>query len=88
CNESVAILISKVANLKKHLTFIQHKGVKLFNKVMRQVDSAAARAEIFNNELAIAVQNSYSSLFTRFEKSYHSLSERIINMLKYYLGHA
>ncbi|MCD7465688.1 hypothetical protein HAX54_001765 [Datura stramonium] len=88
CNESIAILISDVANLKKQLTHIQHEGVKSFNKVLRQVDSAAARAEISDNELAIVVQNSYSSLSIRFKKSYHLFSKRIINMLKYFLGRA
>ncbi|MCE5166243.1 hypothetical protein HAX54_016336, partial [Datura stramonium] len=85
--ESLAVLISNVADLKNQLTLIQYEGIKSFNKVMRQVNSATARAEISDNELAIVVQNS-SSLSTRFEKSYHSLSEHIINMLKYFLVHA
>ncbi|MCD7455205.1 hypothetical protein HAX54_027387 [Datura stramonium] len=32
CNESMAILISDMANLKKQMTHIQHEGVESFNK--------------------------------------------------------
>ncbi|MCE3052156.1 hypothetical protein HAX54_051722 [Datura stramonium] len=42
--------------------------------------------EVFDNELAVVVQNSYSSLSTRIEKSYHSFFENIINTLKCFLG--
>ncbi|MCD7465958.1 hypothetical protein HAX54_002237 [Datura stramonium] len=37
CNESMAILIFDVANMKKQLTHIQHEGVKSFNKVQRMI---------------------------------------------------
>ncbi|MCE3215976.1 hypothetical protein HAX54_004242 [Datura stramonium] len=87
-NESLAILTSNIAYLKNHLTLIQRERVKSFNKVLRQVDSATARAKIAENELVVAIQNSYSSLSTHIKKSYHSFSERIINTLKYFLGHA
>ncbi|MCE3216915.1 hypothetical protein HAX54_009357 [Datura stramonium] len=63
-NESLAFLILNVVDLKNQLTLIQHERVKSFNKVLRQVDSATSRTEISDNELAIAVQNSYSSLST------------------------
>ncbi|MCE3216943.1 hypothetical protein HAX54_009597 [Datura stramonium] len=54
-NELLDVLISNVVDLKNQLTLIQHEGVKSFNKVLCQVDSPAARAEISDNE---AVQNS------------------------------
>ncbi|MCD9643375.1 hypothetical protein HAX54_030824 [Datura stramonium] len=64
-NELLNVLISSVAELKTQLTLLQHEGVKSFNKVHCQVDSTAARAEVYDSELAVVVQNSYSSLSTR-----------------------
>ncbi|MCD9644142.1 hypothetical protein HAX54_032158, partial [Datura stramonium] len=66
CNGTLATLVSNMEDLKKQLTHIQLEGVKSFNKVLRQVDSIAARAKISYNELVVAVQNSYSSLSTNF----------------------
>ncbi|MCD9561107.1 hypothetical protein HAX54_020068 [Datura stramonium] len=63
-----------------------HERVKSFNLVLKKLDLAAARTEVSNNNLDVAIQNSYASLFKRIEKSYHSFSERIINALKYFLG--
>ncbi|MCD7452965.1 hypothetical protein HAX54_019021 [Datura stramonium] len=63
-NESLNVVISSVAELKTQLTLLQHEGVKYFNKVLCQVDSAATRAEVSDDELAVVVQKSYSSLST------------------------
>ncbi|MCD9639658.1 hypothetical protein HAX54_024310 [Datura stramonium] len=87
-NESLAILIYNVADLKKQLTLVQHERVKYFNKVLRQADLATAQDKISDNELSFAIQNSYSSQSTRLKKFYHSFSEHIINMLKYFLSRA
>ncbi|MCD7471557.1 hypothetical protein HAX54_012054, partial [Datura stramonium] len=70
----------------KQLTLIQHKGVKSFNKVLRQVDSAAARDEISNNDLDFKTPIPFCPHDSK--KSYHSFSERIINMLKFFLDRA
>ncbi|MCD9559086.1 hypothetical protein HAX54_016818 [Datura stramonium] len=87
-NESLNVLISSVAKLKTQLTLLQHEGVKLLTKFSAKSTQPLLKMKFLTNELAVAVQNSYSSLSTRIEKSYHSFSERIINMLKYFLGHA
>ncbi|MCD7473595.1 hypothetical protein HAX54_015536 [Datura stramonium] len=84
-NELLVILTSNVADMKNWLTLIQREGVKSFNKVLRKVDSAAARAEISENELAVAVKNSFSS---HLPVSRNSITPflSIINTLKYFLG--
>ncbi|MCD7471996.1 hypothetical protein HAX54_012818, partial [Datura stramonium] len=64
-NKSLTVLISSVVNMKTKLILLQHEGVKSFNKVLRQVYSATTQVEVSDNELAVAIPNSYSSLSTR-----------------------
>ncbi|MCD9638442.1 hypothetical protein HAX54_022438, partial [Datura stramonium] len=41
----------KITKIKSQLTLLQHEGVKSFNRVLKQVNPGAARAEVSNNEL-------------------------------------
>ncbi|MCD7458717.1 hypothetical protein HAX54_038972 [Datura stramonium] len=61
----------------------QHEGVKSFHSVLKQVDSGATRAKVSNNELTVAVQNSYASFSKNIKKSYHS-SLSVSLTLKYF----
>ncbi|MCD9561181.1 hypothetical protein HAX54_020159, partial [Datura stramonium] len=58
----------EVTKLKTQLTYLRREGVKSFNQVLRQVDSAAARAKVSDNELIVVVQTFYASLSNRIEK--------------------
>ncbi|MCD9638802.1 hypothetical protein HAX54_022955 [Datura stramonium] len=65
CTEFLAKLSTNVTSLQAQLSLIQREGMKSFNLVLKQVDSVAAPAELSDNELAVAVQNSYSSELNR-----------------------
>ncbi|MCD7447826.1 hypothetical protein HAX54_035304, partial [Datura stramonium] len=98
CKASVVSLLKEALDIKVKLVAVvddvhqvqlslaQYEGVEFFNLFIKQVDSAAARFELSDNELIVTVQNSYASLSKRTEKSYHSFPERVINTCKYFLG--
>ncbi|MCD7465088.1 hypothetical protein HAX54_000535 [Datura stramonium] len=63
-DSSDALKVSMDSLLKEALE-IKYKGVKSFNLVLKQIDSSVFRAKLSNNELIIAIQNSYAPLFKR-----------------------
>ncbi|KAG5580481.1 hypothetical protein H5410_051108 [Solanum commersonii] len=73
-----------IGKLRIAMTWIKQEGITTVNKLIRQVDSLKCRVDSSNNELAIFVHNSYSSLSRNVERSYNSFSERVISTLKYF----
>ncbi|KAH0693504.1 hypothetical protein KY285_020601 [Solanum tuberosum] len=75
-----------VGKLRVSMTGIKQEGISTVSKLIRQVDSFKNGVDSSNNELAISVQNSYSSLSKTMERSYNSFSEKVINTMKYFWG--
>ncbi|KAK4345331.1 hypothetical protein RND71_035507 [Anisodus tanguticus] len=73
-----------VGKLRVCMEGLQNEGVKTVNKLISRVNSLNKAATESNAELAVAVQKSYSALSHNVETSYNSLSNRIINTLKYF----
>uniref|UniRef100_M1DZ15 Uncharacterized protein n=1 Tax=Solanum tuberosum TaxID=4113 RepID=M1DZ15_SOLTU len=51
-----------IGKLRIAMTGIKQKGIAMVNKLIRQADSLKGGVDFSNNELAISVKNSYSSL--------------------------
>ncbi|MCD7465789.1 hypothetical protein HAX54_001947 [Datura stramonium] len=63
-------ILTEAQDIKQSLGVVvsdQHKS-KVLQSGVEASRPAAARAEIYDDELTVAVQNSYSSLSTHFEK--------------------
>ncbi|KAH0669724.1 hypothetical protein KY285_023884 [Solanum tuberosum] len=73
---------SDIGKLRIAMTGIKQKGIATVNKLIKQVDSLKCGVDFSNNELAISVRTSYSSLSRNVERSYNSFSDRVINTLK------
>lgn len=54
------------------------KGVKIFNKVFKQVDSIKIEVKYSHNELAISMQKSYSNFSKNVERSYERFCHKYI----------
>ena len=72
-----------IGNLWIAMTMIKHEGIPMVNRLIKHVDFLKSRVNS-NNELAVTVQTSYSSLSRNVERSYNTLYEIVINSLKYF----
>ncbi|KAF3627741.1 hypothetical protein FXO37_29706 [Capsicum annuum] len=61
------------------------KDVKMFNRLFARVDTIKSKTSSSNNELAISVQNFYSSFTKKVEKSYEHFCTNMHNTLTYFL---
>ncbi|KAG5611587.1 hypothetical protein H5410_022868, partial [Solanum commersonii] len=77
---------TNVGKLRISMTGIKQESISTINKLIRQVDSLKNGVDSSNNEPAISVQNSYSSLSKTVERSYNSFNEKVINTMKYFWG--
>jgi len=75
-----------VGKLRIAMTGIKQEGISTVNKLIRQVDFLKSGVSSSNNDLAVTVQTSYSSLSLSMERSYNSFCGNVINTLKYFLG--
>ena len=70
------------------MTMIKHEGIPTVNRLIQHVDSLKSGVNSSNNELAVAIQISYSSLSRNVERSYNTFYEKVLNSLKYFwVGH-
>uniref|UniRef100_M1DVC2 Uncharacterized protein n=1 Tax=Solanum tuberosum TaxID=4113 RepID=M1DVC2_SOLTU len=75
-----------MGKLRIAMTGIKQEGISTFNELIKQVDSLKSGVSSSNNDLAVTVQTSYSSLSRNVERSYNSFCGKIINTFKYILG--
>ena len=75
-----------IGNLWITMTMIKHEGISTVNRLIQHVDSLKSGVNFSNNELAVIVQTSYSSLSWNVERSYNTFYEKLINSLKYFWG--
>ncbi|KAH0755142.1 hypothetical protein KY290_025412 [Solanum tuberosum] len=60
---------TNISKLRIAMTIIKQESISIVNKLIRQVNSLKTGVNSSNNELAISVQNSYSSLSMTVERS-------------------
>lgn len=69
---------TEVGKMHLYLDGLKQEGVKIFNKLFKQVDS---KANSSHKELVILVQKSYSNFFKNMERSYERFRHNIHNIL-------
>uniref|UniRef100_M1DGP1 Uncharacterized protein n=1 Tax=Solanum tuberosum TaxID=4113 RepID=M1DGP1_SOLTU len=75
-----------VGKLRIVMTSIKQEGITIVKKLIQKVDSLKSGVNSSNNDLAVSVQTSYSSLSRGAERSYNSFCGKVTNTLKYFLG--
>ena len=73
-----------IGNLYIFMTVIKNEGISTVNRLIQHVDSLKSGVNSSNNELAVAIQISYSSLSRNVERSYNTFYEKVLNSLKYF----
>ncbi|KAF3652469.1 putative uroporphyrinogen decarboxylase, chloroplastic-like [Capsicum annuum] len=63
----------------------KHEGIKLLTRVFTRINSFKSQVLSSNDDLAISVQNSYSSFFKIVEKSYDTFYHNMHNTLTFFL---
>lgn len=72
---------TEVGKMHLYLDGLKQEGVKIFNKLFKQVDSINSKANSSHKELVILVQKSYSNFFKNMERSYERFRHNIHNIL-------
>lgn len=73
---------TKVGKLHLDVYRLKKEGVCTVNRLIKQVDSMNNGVNSCNNDLAISIQTSYTSLSKNIEHSYGSFSRNVLNTFR------